>query len=253
MYLTTRLLFAVIGVLLLAPSRQSVAANNMLIWPVDPVILAQHNSTELWIENKSLQPTTMQVRVFGWTQNKGSDDYRVQQDVVASPPIVQIEAGQKQLIRLIKQTPVLKEKEQAYRVLIDEVPALATAKPDNGGITLQMRYSIPLFVYGVELSPAEKAANQTVAEDTVFRALSWQIVREGKQPFIEIRNQSAFHVRLSHVSLGNNVLVDGLFGYVLADSTRKWPLPTDINVTAATFLRAQVNHYQTLWQSASAH
>jgi fimbrial chaperone protein len=45
----------------------------------------------------------MQVRIVRWKQEDGHERYTAQQDVVASPPIVTIGTGSKQLIRLIKQ------------------------------------------------------------------------------------------------------------------------------------------------------
>jgi P pilus assembly chaperone PapD len=44
--------------------------------------------------------TTMQVRIVRWKQEDGHERYTAQQDVVASPPIVTIGTGSKQLIRL---------------------------------------------------------------------------------------------------------------------------------------------------------
>ncbi|MDN6073201.1 MAG: fimbria/pilus periplasmic chaperone, partial [Enterobacterales bacterium] len=81
------------------------AATNMLIWPIDPALGANDNATELWLENKGATAATMQIRVLGWKQVAGEENYRSQQDVVASPPIVNIDAGKKQLIRLIRQSP----------------------------------------------------------------------------------------------------------------------------------------------------
>lgn len=78
----------------------------------------------------------------------GFERYTAQQDVVASPPIVTIGKGSKQLIRLIKQGTVPMGVEQAYRIIVDEIPQ-PDAKADPAiGLKLQMRYSIPLFVYG---------------------------------------------------------------------------------------------------------
>ncbi len=95
----------------------------------------------------------MQIRVLGWQQTGGKDDYRNQSDVVASPPVATILPGKRQLIRLIKQIPVAAGQERAYRILVDEVPIKDKdgAAPDKGaqmGLKFQMRYSVPLFVSG---------------------------------------------------------------------------------------------------------
>lgn len=90
----------------------------------------------------------MQVRIVRWQQENGFERYTAQQDVVASPPIVTIGTGNKQLIRLIRQGTIPKGVEQAYRIIVDEIPQPDVKASPAIGLRLQMRYSIPLFVYG---------------------------------------------------------------------------------------------------------
>ncbi len=128
---------------------QAQAAATILLWPIDPWLAADANATELWIQNQGNSATTMQVRIVRWKQEDGHERYAAQQDVVASPPIVTIGTGSKQLIRLIKQAPVPAGVEQAYRIIVvDEIPQPDAKAEPAIGLKLQMRYSIPLFVYG---------------------------------------------------------------------------------------------------------
>lgn len=98
------------------------AASSVLIWPIDPVINNSEKATALWLENKDSQPVYMQIRVLGWQQKEGVDDYSHQSAILASPPVATILPGKRQLIRLIKNTQVPAGQEQAFRVLIDEIP-----------------------------------------------------------------------------------------------------------------------------------
>ncbi|MEI2606988.1 fimbria/pilus periplasmic chaperone, partial [Erwinia aphidicola] len=82
----------------------------------------QEKASELWLENRGESTTLMQVRVFSWQQINGQEQYQTQQQVLASPPLVRIEPGKRQMVRLIKQTPPAGGKEAAYRVLLDEIP-----------------------------------------------------------------------------------------------------------------------------------
>ncbi|MDU3302617.1 MAG: fimbria/pilus periplasmic chaperone, partial [Enterobacter ludwigii] len=86
-----------------AATGQAQAAATILLWPIDPWLSADAKATELWIQNQGNSATTMQVRIVRWKQEGGYERYSAQQDVVASPPIVTIGKGSKQLIRLIKQ------------------------------------------------------------------------------------------------------------------------------------------------------
>lgn len=204
--------------LLLAVSG-SVQASKVLIWPIDPIIADDQKATSLWIENQGSEPVLMQVRVLGWRQTDGNEGYQQQQDVVISPPIVQVEAGKKQLIRLIKHNQPPAAKEMAYRILVDEIP-----KPASGtGLHFQMRYSIPLFVYGQGLSERSTAGDRSNQP-----RLSWQLVKQQGETLLQVTNQGNIHARLSNVSIrqGSKTtkVADGLLGYVLANSTHRWPV-----------------------------
>lgn len=217
------------------------AANNVLIWPIDPIIPAAQKSSTLWVENKGEQAAIMQIRVLGWQQLAGKEGYVDQQNsTIASPPIVRIEAGKRQLIRLIKQIEPPAGQEQAYRILIDEIPTpTLSAKAQEGlGVNFQMRYSIPLFVYGDGLAYDNLAAEKNSQQPK----LSWQLVDQQGRKMLEVTNRGAIHARLSDVSLQqgglNKKVSDGLLGYVLAHSIQRWP----VSVNSATSLTMQVNN-----------
>nr|WP_245912409.1 molecular chaperone [Mixta gaviniae] len=215
----------------------SHAANSVMIWPIDPKIVSEDKASELWLENRGNATTLMQVRIFAWQQVSGREQYQTQQQVVASPPVVRIEPGQKQLVRLIKQTAPPAGQEAAYRVVLDEIPTPQQPGENQAGLRFQMRYSVPLFVYGSGLSP-----------DTIQPALSWRAVSEGGQRWLEIVNRGAGHARLSNATLNGRALGSGLFGYVLANSSHRWPL--NVAVSADARLAAEVNNRA--WQSASS-
>lgn len=162
---------SLLGVMAVAAGQVQAAA-TILLWPIDPWLAADAKATELWIQNQGNSPTTMQVRIVRWKQEGGFERYSAQQDVVASPPIVTIAAGSKQLIRLIKQGTVPVGVEQAYRIIVDEIP-----QPDNKaepaiGLKLQMRYSIPLFVYGQGIPTSKEGAHHAFVDT---HNLSWRV------------------------------------------------------------------------------
>lgn len=230
-------------------SAQALAAGNILIWPIDPYLDAEAKAAELWIQNQSDTATTMQVRVVGWQQLQGHEKYQPQQDVVASPPIVRIEGGGKQLIRLIKQNVVPPSQEQAYRIVVDEIPQPVDEHKPQMGLKLQMRYSIPLFSYGVGMQTERAASNHANTEPG---KLSWQVKNENGQSTLQITNRGNVHARLSNVSLRQGsqkrVLTDGLMGYVLPNSQREWPLPASF--TRPDQLSATINARSDQWQSS---
>jgi len=221
--------------MLLAPLAD--AANSVMIWPIDPKIISEDKASELWLENRGSATTLMQVRIFAWQQQEGREQYQTQQQVVASPPLVRIEPGQKQLVRLIKMTPPPAGQEAAYRVVLDEIPTPQQPGENQAGLRFQMRYSVPLFVYGSGLAP-----------DSSRPQLSWRTVSESGQRWLEINNRGAIHARISKASLNGRSLADGLYGYVLANSRHRWPLTFAVSDGAQ--LSAEVNN--SAWRSASS-
>ncbi|MFD1803978.1 molecular chaperone [Mixta tenebrionis] len=212
------------------------AANSVMIWPIDPKIISEDKASELWLENRGGGTTLMQVRIFAWQQIAGREQYQTQQQVVASPPVVRIEPGQKQLVRLIKQSAPAAGQEAAYRVVLDEIPTPQQPGENQAGLRFQMRYSVPLFVYGSGLTA------------DVQPQLSWRAVSEGGQRWLEIVNHGAVHARLSKATLNGRELSSGLFGYVLANSSHRWPL--NAAVASGAVLAAEVNDRP--WRSASS-
>ena len=211
------------------------AANSLMIWPIDPAINPDEKASELWLENRGNTTTMMQVRIFSWLQVGGQEQYQTQQQVVASPPMVRLEPGQKQLVRLIKQGPPEAGREMSYRVVLDEIPTPRTPGENQAGLTFQMRYSVPLFVYG-----------NGVTSDSAKPQLSWQQVDSGGKRWLELTNRGNGHARLSNVAIGGRRLGNGLFGYVLANSSNRWPLTSSVSGE----LSAEVNTGH--WSSAAA-
>ncbi len=211
------------------------AANSLMIWPIDPAINSDEKASELWLENRGNATTMMQVRIFSWLQVGGQEQYQTQQQVVASPPMVRLEPGQKQLVRLIKQGAPEAGREMSYRVVLDEIPTPRTPGENQAGLTFQMRYSVPLFVYG-----------NGVTSDSAKPQLSWQQVDSGGKRWLELTNRGNGHARLSNVTIGGRRLGNGLFGYVLANSSNRWPLTSSVSGQ----LSAEVNKGH--WSSAAA-
>lgn len=239
------------GLLMTIVSPGAKSAATILLWPIDPWLAAETNATELWIQNQGNTPTTMQVRIVRWQQNGGFERYQSQQDVVASPPIVRIEKGNKQLIRLIKQSSVPRGVEQAYRIIVDEIPQPDSSDKPQMGLKVQMRYSLPLFVYGQGIQTFAQEEHHARAETAKLR---WRVVSAEGQSQLEVRNDNDVHVRLSKVTLRQNgaqhTMAPGLLGYVLPGSTRRWPLPA--GAAHPDYLTAAINAQGGKWLSGPA-
>lgn len=219
--------------MLLAPF--PAAASSLLIWPIYPVIESHQEASALWLENRGNATANMQLRIFSWSQQGGDDHYHPQQSIIGSPPMMAIAPGERQLVRLIRQTPPPPGQEQAYRIIVDEIPALsanneAPAAP-RAAVRLQMRYSLPLFVYGEGASPPERITSSSAP----YPGLSWKIVQQEGASQLEIHNTGQHHVRLSQVAFEQSgqrsEVANGLLGYVLPGQVQRWPLPQGLRPT----------------------
>lgn len=231
---------------LLLPLAAAQASSSLLIWPIDPVIEHDERAVALWIENRGRADALLQLRIFAWSQVDGEDRYAEQDDIVGTPPMIRIAPGARQLVRLTRTGTTPPATEQAFRVLIDEIPTpdAAAANPaPSVGIRFQLRYSIPLFAYGEGLWRKPNPARRRDPETAGRPQLSWRVIDHAGERHLEIRNSGPVHARLTGVSFrqGEEVvnLGDGLFGYVLAGAALRRPLPADVR--AAGILHATVN------------
>ena len=205
------------------PPASAQSPGSLLIWPVSPVIEGDQPAAALWLENPGKTPITLQVRVYAWAQQNGENVYAAQQDILGTPPILSIAPGERQLIRLTRLVPPPGVPEKPYRVIVDQIPTADTPAATGAAVTFRMRYSLPLFSY------AEKSAEM----NKTAPALAWRQVSESGGRFIEIRNASGSHARLSNVAFSSSgkrsQVAEGLFGYVLPGATMRWPLPEGVD------------------------
>jgi fimbrial chaperone protein len=207
------------------------AAANLQISPVMINLRAGQGASGITMQNLGERAVYGQVRVYLWEQKDGDDVLTPTQDVVASPPIIQIGPKSSQMIRLVRRSEQLPASELTYRILIDEIPK------DDGpasGVDIRLRYSVPLFV----LPADERAAPE----------LAWSVFRKDGFWMLRVRNSGNQRAQIGALVLSNAAgkefeIAAGLFGYVLAGRVREWRLPTpgeaDLNGTLA--VKANIN------------
>lgn len=208
------------------------SAGAVLVWPVDPVIESDARAAALWLENRGTQPILLQLRIFSWSQVDGSNTYAAQNGVVGTPPMVEIAAGARQLVRLTRTIDVPHGEEHAYRVIIDEIPRTRDVDDAAGaGVQFQLRYSIPLFVYGEGIR-TQRSASRGRGAAADAPDLVWRTVVYDGRPHLEVENRGRVHARLTRAELQQGGvavnMADGLLGYVLAGTKMRWPLPRGV-------------------------
>lgn len=210
------------------------AQSNFLIWPIYPVLENEDKATPIWLENTGNKASMIQIRVFKWSQSDKKDIYSDQQEVIASPPIVKVAAGDKQMIRLTKLINFSDSKEYSYRIIIDELPVDLDSKDAANSVSFKMRYSLPLFVYGQGIgSGNSQVTNKSNSKNPNARPiLNWSMIKKGNKDFIEIENTGLLSIKISGFQVNgkeyNSVSGNNSFGYVLSESKLDFHLSNDL-------------------------
>nr|WP_244100141.1 molecular chaperone [Burkholderia anthina] len=243
-------MLAAVALTFITETQVASAATSVMIWPIDPVIENDQRAAALWLENRDTTSVTLQIRLLGWRQENGQDQYSGEQNRVASsPPMVTVLPGQRQLIRLIKLTDVSPETEGAYRVLIDEIPQPKESEEGSGGASLgvkfQMHYSIPLFVYGAGISAKQNSEKSGGPTTTALPMLGWHLAEEGGVRWLVMTNRGQMHARITQVAFDldgqRTEFVSGMLGYVLPGAQMRWRLPAGLKLREHSKLIATIN------------
>ncbi|GAA5012791.1 fimbria/pilus periplasmic chaperone [Acinetobacter puyangensis] len=203
---------------------------------VAPILLEfspQEKVKELWLTNTGNDSIRAQVRVNAWTQTNHQDVLTTSKDLIASPMVLTIPAGQRQLVRLIRNIPTTNTSEQAYRLIVDELP-----DPQNtaqSGLQLLLKYSIPVFFTVSTTGDSEQGI--TSLKEMKFSYTASKLMAT---------NHSNHYKRFSQLSYidaqGKKTPIQmGLVGYVLSGQTMQWDIPKQINVGAGGQFVAVVN------------
>jgi fimbrial chaperone protein len=214
-------------------SLSSLAA-SLQVAPISVAFSPQEKAKEIWLTNTSERPIRAQTRVLIWSQVAGQDQVNPTRDLVASPSITEIKAGEQQLIRIIRIAPQNTAVEQTYRLLIDELPSSGQADAQTG-LQLLLQYSIPVFI-----QPTDSIAMRnglTLLNQVNFQYQNQQLI---------VKNNAKSHIRISELTYinpnGERIpLINGLVGYALAGQSMRWDIPESKKILPNGKFEARIN------------
>lgn len=199
-----------------------VMSAGLQVTPIVLDIKQSQPSDGIWLTNTSDTALHAQVRVFAWNQHSQKDVLEPTPHFVASPLLIKVEAGQRQFVRLVRVGNLENQQEQAYRIVVDELPL---ESENAGGLTFVLRYSIPVFIQGKE-NKQEPVLNLRVTAN------------EKKEAVLVVTNRGNTRAQLSRLRFtqasGNTtVLNEGLVGYALANSTNQLVISSNTGLFAS--------------------
>ena len=207
----------------------SAGAATLQVSPVRITISADGTAGVVRLHNQSDVPTLVQVEALAWNEAADLSEIVRTSEILAVPPVFEIAAGAEQLIRLALRRPLTSGTEQAYRLLITEVPR---AVGDGlQGVSFALRLNLPVFV------TPEGALPQP----------TWSLQRDGGGAKLTLGNQGNAHVRVRSIALFEDggaqpVFVSDEGGYVLAGRERTWQLDlARLKAGASLTVKAETN------------
>jgi fimbrial chaperone protein len=198
-------------VLLLLATAGTASAGSFEAAPTTIEMPRGKPSAVLYLTNHQDTPLAFQVEAFEWRQDQGEDALAPTTALQASPPIARLAPGARQTVRLRYFGPV-RPQEQAFRLVITELPAPAAVEGQAVRVLLQFR--LPLFVAGTSDAPAD---------------VRWTVARDGPDFVLTAQNEGGARAKLSRLELAASPEAKPIPGadlvYVLAGGHRTWRIP----------------------------
>ncbi|WP_296244534.1 MULTISPECIES: molecular chaperone [unclassified Psychrobacter] len=222
-------------------SSSAVMASGLQVSPISLSLQARENASGLTLSNSGNDKVQAQVRVFEWSQDASGDKLTPSRSLLASPPMIQLNPNDKQLIRIIRAKAPPQGAgavEAAYRVMVNELPIKSADQ--KTGLQFALSYSLPVFV-------------QPVGVTKTSPQLQWhaQLQPNGNELKLRVSNSGNGHAQLAGLSFtdksGNSTDINpGLLGYVLPGATMNWTLKVPPSaLTAGGTFKVMMNGTQT--------
>lgn len=218
---------------------QAGMAASLQVSPTYVNFNAKEQAQSVWLTNSGTDTIRGQVRLYNWQQNNGQETLSQANQLIATPAVVTIKPGEKQLIRLVQpkqpSTSTAEHKEQAYRLLVNELP---TPAAHAKGLQFLLSYSIPVFVNQHEDNKAQ----------TILTGVSFSLDSKEGKAILTVDNKFNRHIKLSQLTFtptsGKSIAVTpGLLGYTLAGQTMQWTLDLSASIVkGGGVLSAMVNN-----------
>lgn len=189
----------------------SAGAASLSVSPTRVELGPDTRSGALTLQNDADAPVTVQVQTFAWPRSAATDDLEPTRELLAVPPVFSLAPKAKQIIRVALRKPPAGQREQAYRLLITEVP-----EPPGGGgaaVRFALRLSLPVFATPPGARPLA----------------AWSLGGSLDAPTLTLANAGTAHIQVRRIELRRPAREEVLQvidapAYVLPGGSRAWPL-----------------------------
>lgn len=156
-----------------------VHAGVFSVSPIKVELAESQRASTLTIRNDDVEAVTVQVDPMAWSQQDGQDVLEPTRDLVVGPPIFNLAPGAEQIVRLGRVNVTTSDREQAYRVILREVPPPAN---EHRGVRVALKLSLPVFIQ---------------PKGEVNSDLSWTWVEGADGLILRVTNKGLGHARIA--------------------------------------------------------
>ena len=208
----------------LAFSELAVAAAGFNIQPLRLDLSARQRTTSLELTNLTDRDIPVQIKVFSWSQKDGVDVLERSRDIFLAPPITNVKAASKQIVRFRLKRGADTEKERSYRVFIEQIPP---SDPQlRAAMEFRLRFSVPLFVSPIRYSEPEFNVTATESDKGIAVSLentgNIHLKIKGIGVYGSDQNEGDIKEGESLATAGNSSTGNG---YALPGMSQQWLIP----------------------------
>lgn len=122
-------------------------AGSFSVSPVRIYMKPRDRAVAVTLTNEGDSAVALQADVFVWSQTPdGTDQLELSDDLILSPPIIRLEAGAKQVVRLALLRPADASRQLTYRLIVREVPEITNPRQEGIQLPIALALSMPVFI-----------------------------------------------------------------------------------------------------------
>ena len=179
-------------------------------------------TVRITLSDKAIRPMRLQAQLLQWTQElQGAAVTQPSEDLIVTPRIAQLKPGQQQVLRLALRGALPADREQAYRLVLEDI-AQPTSMDLGGGaaVNFRMAYDLPVMV----------APRGAVVRSLRWRSCSSQTApRAAEGVCVRLVNAGNRRLKVRSVTVGGDGWQQELTlkeaDAVLAGTEREWVVP----------------------------
>lgn len=188
---------------------------------------ADMRSAAVTLRNDGSEAVMLQVQTFAWPRTPATADLEPTRDLLAVPPVFALAGNASQIIRVALRGAPGSGREQAYRLLITEVPR---GGRDETGVRFALRLSLPVFVTPADAEPLP----------------AWTVTRTGEGPKLALENRGTAHLQIRRIVLraaarAQPVQTIEASTYLLPGQSQAWALTGAAAAQRTLQLEAETN------------